>query len=216
MSFNEKRTLSEPYPQAPPMIRSRAARPLLGLIAIFLVSWYSLWHWDLLEPRSASETLEPGRKHEGDFPISRPARTLVPLEAHIMSKCPDARDCLRDMILPAMQRVHDKVNFTLSFIGTPSSNDGVACRHGPQECMGNILELCAFELYPDPKISLGFTMCITRDYKHIPERSLIQDCALEHAIDFQALNNCASRDDGAHGVDMLRRSVMHSKEVSKS
>ena len=82
--------------------------------------------------------------------------------------------------------------------------------------MGNILELCAFELYPDPKISLGFTMCITRDYKHIPERSLIQDCALEHAIDFQALNNCASRDDGAHGVDMLRRSVMHSKEVSKS
>lgn len=43
---------------------------------------------------------------------------LVPLEAHIMSKCPDARDCLRDMIVPAMERISDKVDFRLSFIGT--------------------------------------------------------------------------------------------------
>lgn len=63
------------------------------------------------------------------------SNALVPLEAHIMSKCPDARvsrvahthpgipvadtpkDCLHDLILPAMQKAHDKVNFTLSFIG---------------------------------------------------------------------------------------------------
>ena len=41
----------------------------------------------------------------------------VPLEAHIMSKCPDAKDCLHDMILPAMQNISDKVDFTLSYIG---------------------------------------------------------------------------------------------------
>ena len=42
----------------------------------------------------------------------------VPLEAHIMTKCPDAKDCLRDLIVPAMEKIYDKVNFTLSFIGT--------------------------------------------------------------------------------------------------
>lgn len=42
----------------------------------------------------------------------------VPLEAHIMSKCPDARDCLHDLILPTMQKIGDKVSFRLSFIGT--------------------------------------------------------------------------------------------------
>lgn len=26
------------------------------------------------------------------------AKTLVPFEAHIMSKCPDARDCLRELV----------------------------------------------------------------------------------------------------------------------
>ena len=45
-------------------------------------------------------------------------RGKIPLEAHIMSKCPDAKDCLHDMILPTMQNVSDKVDFTLSYIGT--------------------------------------------------------------------------------------------------
>lgn len=41
----------------------------------------------------------------------------VPLEAHVMSKCPDARDCLRDLVVPAMEQVADMVDFRLSFIG---------------------------------------------------------------------------------------------------
>lgn len=79
--------------------------------------------------------------------------------------------------------------------------------------LGNIIELCAQRLYPDPKTFLGFTMCLTRDYKHIPQRGLIEDCALEHAIDFSALNECATKDDGALGVGMLRDSVKRTAEV---
>ena len=41
----------------------------------------------------------------------------VALEAHIMSKCPDARDCLQQLVLPTMQKVSDKVDFKISFIG---------------------------------------------------------------------------------------------------
>lgn len=53
---------------------------------------------------------------DDDYPPNFTGR--VPLEAHIMSKCPDARDCLHDMILPAMQNVSRKVDFKLSYIGT--------------------------------------------------------------------------------------------------
>lgn len=53
---------------------------------------------------------------EDDYSWHAPSK--VPLEAHIMSKCPDAKDCLHDMILPAMQNVSDKVHFKLSYIGT--------------------------------------------------------------------------------------------------
>jgi hypothetical protein len=109
-----------------------------------------------------------------------------------------------------MQRVISKVNFTLSYIGTPTDNDGVSCMHGPGECMGNIIELCAADMYPDPKSYLGFDYCMMRDYHDIPQKSLVEDCALEHGLDFEKLNECATRDDGGFGMGMLRDSVRRS------
>ncbi|KAF4551523.1 Hypothetical protein D9617_13g100240 [Elsinoe fawcettii] len=149
-----------------------------------------------------------------DDPTYRPLRR-VPLEAHIMSKCPDARDCLRDLVLPSMQQVNRQVDFKLSYIGRPTEeDDGVECMHGPEECLGNILELCAAELYPDPKMYLGFTMCMTRQYKDIPDKGLVQDCALEHGISFEKLNDCASDEHTGKGISLLRDSVERSASAN--
>ncbi|PHH66850.1 hypothetical protein CDD80_913 [Ophiocordyceps camponoti-rufipedis] len=138
---------------------------------------------------------------------------LVPLEAHIISKCPDTRDALRELILPVMQQVSDKVDFKLNYIGTPVGDDGIECKHGPDECMGNIVELCARELYPDPKTNLGFIYCLTKQYRDIPKQALVEDCALEHRVDVRLLNECATRDDGAYGLHLLRESVKRSAEA---
>lgn len=96
------------------------------------------------------------------------------------------------------------------------SDGGVSCKHGPSECLGNILELCAADLYPDPKIHLGFTMCMTQDYQEIPSRDLAHDCALEHGIDFDKLNDCISEE--GKGMDLLEASVKRSidKDVKYS
>lgn len=56
-------------------------------------------------------------------------------------------------------------------------------------------------------------MCLTKNYDEIPQRSLIEDCALEHAIDFDELNKCATQDDGALGIGLLRDSVKRSADV---
>ncbi|KAK5134068.1 hypothetical protein LTR08_006958 [Meristemomyces frigidus] len=160
-----------------------------------------------------------------DYPPTFTGR--VPLEAHIMSKCPDARDCLHDMILPAMQNISHKVDFKLSYIGkyVPSflanranangnsmtdHDDGVTCLHGQEECLGNIIELCAARIYPDPKMYLGFTMCLSKQYEDIPKRSLIEDCALEHGMSMAKLNDCTVDQDGALSVDMLKQSFNRS------
>jgi hypothetical protein len=52
-----------------------------------------------------------------DEPYEEYLPRRVPLEAHIMSKCPDARDCLHDLVLPAMVNVSSLVDFKLSYIG---------------------------------------------------------------------------------------------------
>ncbi|KIW63785.1 hypothetical protein PV04_08757 [Phialophora macrospora] len=145
------------------------------------------------------------------------AEEKVPVEIHIMSKCPDARDCLRELIVPTMVEVSEKVNLTMSFIGSIDPNsDAVSCKHGPGECLGNIILLCAAKVYPDMKLWLGYANCMISDYPDIPKRDLVESCAMEHGLDFQKLNSCIS--DEGEGIDLLRASIERSQEnnVTKS
>jgi len=88
--------------------------------------------------------------------------------------------------------------------------------HGPGECLGNLIQLCAAKVYPDPKLYLGFAFCMISDYPDIPKRDLVEGCALEHGLDFQKLNSCIS--DEGDGIDLLRASVERSRQnnVTKS
>lgn len=118
------------------------------------------------------------------------------------------------------------------------------CKHGPEECIGDVLILCAINL-PDPQLSqspspplspespriptirsLGFANCLIASYERIPDRALVEECAFEHGIDFDALNDCASQqeDDLDHvygkrplsGLALLRRSALHNEELDIS
>ena len=95
-------------------------------------------------------------------------------------------------------------------------SDAVSCMHGPGECLGNMIQLCAARIYPDPKIYLGFTNCMTSSYSQIPNKDLIQNCALEHGVDFERVNKCISEE--GHGSELLRKSMLRSQEnnVTKS
>ncbi|EER38474.1 conserved hypothetical protein [Histoplasma capsulatum var. duboisii H88] len=148
----------------------------------------------------------------------------VPLEAHIMSKCPDASYCLDKLIVPAMAQVYHKVDFRLSFIGRASNESSdVMCMHGPEECLGDMIILCAAhlpfppssEVYNDttPVVrSLGFANCLLSSYQKIPERALVESCAMEFGIDFNALNACLSRQ--ADEEDTKRIGVHDAGEAS--
>lgn len=92
-------------------------------------------------------------------------------------------------------------------------DNDVHCMHGPSECLGNIISLCAISLFPkDAVISLGFTNCLLHSYSRIPARDLVQSCASEHGIEFDALNACISDDDGK-GLHLLQESMERSKEA---
>ncbi|CAI7647989.1 unnamed protein product [Penicillium glandicola] len=168
-------------------------------------------------------------------------QTKIPLEAHIMSKCPDAQSCLQKLVLPAMEKISDKVDFKLSFIASVSKDsEEIECKHGPGECIGDMLMLCAANLpfpptadeaflpsqYPRTPIirSLGFANCLVNDFARIPDREFVHQCAMEHGIDFDALNKCASQqnddpndgNDGGpplSGIALLRESATHGEQL---
>ena len=59
---------------------------------------------------------------------------------------------------------------------------------------------------------------MTRQYEDIPKKELVEDCALEHGISMEELNDCTSKDDGTFGIEMLKESFNRTSEagVSKS
>jgi hypothetical protein len=196
----------------PESLRSRLCRSIItyvsAILLVFLVIAYgvpTIFPKQDLRPIAITPASPPRLSSSNQT-------SLVPLEAHVMSKCPDARDCLRDLVVPAMEQVNDKVDFRLSYIGEVDGNGTIHCMHGPTECLGNMLGLCATDLFPNnTKISLGFTTCLVMSYQRIPNRDLVQSCALEHSVSFDDLNACISEE--GNGLDMLEASVTRSEKA---
>ena len=117
--------------QSPEVARGQTKRPSsrtmrrLKLYAALATICLSVW---VLYDRFSSFRLPIRTYHEALAPLtviesnrtSELAETYhrpVALEAHIMSKCPDARDCLTNLVVPTMEKVNSIVDFQLSFIG---------------------------------------------------------------------------------------------------
>ncbi|KAH6645351.1 hypothetical protein BKA67DRAFT_584833 [Truncatella angustata] len=141
-------------------------------------------------------------------PLATETVERVPLEIHIITKCGNARTALTDLLLPTIERVYDKVDFRLSIVARPTE-DGIVCKHGPEECKASIMELCAQETHPDSRTYIGFIECLTHEYERIPERAHYEVCASKFSVDLEAVDQCATRDGGAYGFKLLRESAQH-------
>jgi hypothetical protein len=114
---------------ASPRLRRNLMIISLGFVLYSVLSWFPtpISKFFLHSCHPSSTTLDDGfsaspfttsdvvplMDHKTEASVSA---NKVPLEAHIMSKCPDARDCLQKLVVPAMEQISDKVDFELSFI----------------------------------------------------------------------------------------------------
>ena len=90
--------------------------------------------------------------------------------------------------------------------------------HGPSECLGDILHLCAAKINTPPSpppahTYLPFSLCLTHDYKNIPDQEFVEGCADKSGIDFRKLNECASDMGPDGGLSIFRESVERSKTL---
>jgi hypothetical protein len=136
----------------------------------------------------------------------------VPLEIHIMSQCPDATYAFVHLISPALEQISPLVNYTQSFIGTPTAS-GVACKHGPSECLGNMLHLCAAKLTAPSLDYLPFSRALLEEYGKVTDQDFIKSAAEKAGIDFDELNRCVSNIGPGGGMDLLVTSVERTEEA---
>ncbi|KAI9066775.1 hypothetical protein FKP32DRAFT_1589297 [Trametes sanguinea] len=144
----------------------------------------------------------------------------VPVVLGVMSRCPDAILC-ETVFDRVLERVSDKIDLSLTFIGTLNASEpdfGVTCKHGPEECAGNVHELCAIKHAPT-KRWWSFVQCLNfqgRSEIGKPEKAI--QCAKTAELDWEnsGVGACAGVDGSGkaeEGVRLLQQSVAITQEL---
>ncbi|KAJ2775846.1 hypothetical protein IWQ57_000003 [Coemansia nantahalensis] len=136
-------------------------------------------------------------------------RVLV--ELFVMSRCPDAvkmETALSDVVLA----VHSIIDVELKFIGSldPNATLGAQCKHGVDECQGNIDELCALaHSGGDLPAFWRFLTCLNRNMDSIGgDAGFTLECASAAGLDTAAFATCATTKEGR---GLLRQSIENSQ-----
>lgn len=115
------------------------------------------------------------------------------------SLCPGCREVWSTQLYPTYQKLAKTgiVNFEIVPFGNAQeqpygSSWYFTCQHGPNECIGNIIESCALHLYPDPAQHIPFLHCLEQ-YGPYTYGSY---CAQLVKIDYTPINTCANSDQG--------------------
>ena len=113
--------------QSPQAFRLRPTRSKVHPFKIvFITIWTGFALWVLFKRFYFSGQVSTGGSLDLKNIATTPAQAVtdlsrqtrkVAVEAHIMSKCPDAKACLEKLLVPAMEVLEGKVDFEMNFIG---------------------------------------------------------------------------------------------------
>lgn len=146
--------------------------------------------------------------------------TRVPVQLGVMSRCPDALLC-ESRFNQVLDQVSDKVDLSLVYVAKLDSSQpdfGVWCMHGPDECAGNVQQLCVAK-YAPPENWWEFVQCQNyQGRENIGDSDVALKCAKTARIDWEngGAGYCAGLDGsgrGREGVQLLKESASLGQEL---
>jgi len=144
----------------------------------------------------------------------------VPVQLGVMSRCPDALLC-ENVFNQVIPKVADKVNLSMVYVAKLDSSEsdfGVKCMHGPEECAGNVQQLCVHK-YEPMKVWWEFVQCQNYEGRDkIGNPDLALKCARAAGINWEVseAGKCAGLDGSGkarEGVQMLQKSVVEGQTL---
>lgn len=165
-----------------------------------------------------------------DWLETETASNRVDVSIGVMSKCPDAF-FFENAFSRALERVNQKINLSLYYIAksNTSSSFGATCKHGDDECRGNIHQLCVidslnpskagkrYDLGPSAAQRLWWDFIQCENYvggvNRIGQESLAKQCikAIGGVPDWNldGLKKCA---EGKKGRELLKASIREAEK----
>jgi len=155
----------------------------------------------------------------------KPDYVKVPVTLGVMSRCPDAIFCenVFDTVLSLVGEA--TVDVDLAFIAKLNASEpkyGVTCKHGDQECAGNVHELCVSHHQRHLSTWWSWLQCLNMGG---PERigtvDAAVDCAEMSGIDWvtSGIRDCVmDRGDKSEGTQLLKESMERARlnEITRS
>ena len=111
--------LPRPQPVSRRGVITAALGRILGTVFVCFVGYLCIHSFfPIPEDHASFTTFWPAffKNFKGHTCSGSSSQQKVALEAHVMSKCPDARDCLQQLVLPVMEQTSNLIDFDLSFI----------------------------------------------------------------------------------------------------
>lgn len=84
---------------------------------------------------------------------------------------------------------------------TVNGHQHTECQHGPVECEGNMLELCAIHLNPKWTTWFPYLVCLEQHGDKIIQAG--EECATSAGLDWTSISSCYGDGDGALGKKLV-------------
>ncbi|KAI9089804.1 hypothetical protein DFS34DRAFT_382888 [Phlyctochytrium arcticum] len=200
--INAKGDYPHPSPHPQPSFWASHRNVLLAFLMVSLLCFYRVAVTDTILPFKAWSF-----RPVIDADVVRVAPMegnvqMVDVELFVMSKCPDAVYC-EGVFANVLAKVLPIVHFATHYIATPNASAlyGATCKHGDDECKGNIQQLCIRSADPNPSTWYNYLLCSNRDYRSIPSTHRARACAKSVGLNYdQSIKPCV---DGHEGRNLL-------------
>eukprot|EP01113_Clastostelium_recurvatum_P011831 TRINITY_DN1606_c0_g1_i2.p1 TRINITY_DN1606_c0_g1~~TRINITY_DN1606_c0_g1_i2.p1 ORF type:complete len:217 (+),score=51.50 TRINITY_DN1606_c0_g1_i2:46-651(+) len=139
------------------------------------------------------------------------AQEKVSVMAFEMSKCPHCsawKQAFNSSVMSA-EGLPAIIDLKEYFVGDRSGTN-FTCYHGPSECVGNEILLCAYNLTSATSQWGWWNMgvCMQADYTNVPQNAA--SCAQKAGLNWAQINGCVN---SALGPDLFAQSIAYSDKM---
>ncbi|KAJ2828803.1 hypothetical protein FBU31_002832 [Coemansia sp. 'formosensis'] len=180
-------------------IRRLAATAAVAVVLVVVLTATAIFRpWPLSTHPALRHGDRDAENTVGEFksdPTAKSEKVLV--ELFVMSRCPDAVK-VEEVFSSVVTSVHSIMDVQLNFIAAlnPNATFGADCKHGDNECRGNIDELCALRHRPDLPSFWRFLLCLNSHFEDIGSGDLSLKCASGAGLDTAAFLACSTQNEG--------------------
>lgn len=194
-----------------------AATTLVGISAMQVPLAKPNRHAEKLQLHKANDTI--AKLNATKAKVVEGQHDVVQVDIHYEAMCPYCREFFTTAIAPILKdkemqkrldiRLHPYGNAQTVDARTVSKgyhfwhaeydqegyNSIFVCQHGPVECFGNLVSVCAMDTLKTPEVYLPFILCIeARDTESVEMSSY--DCAQEQGIQIDKVRECVKGPQG--------------------